>query len=374
MKKKLLFFYLRTWGWHISNAKALKSYFDDKMWDEVDIKLQDGLEKSKNLFKKIIEDWYAKLQSKWRLFYNFLYFFNKNSFFAKINQILMSKAIKNQIEEYILDNNPDCIVIFHFFLIKPVTKIISDLWKKTKIITIVTDPFTVPKLRFLEKNMTYIVYSSKAQEIAIKNWIDKKNIFVFSPIVDPKYEKKPSKEYLQKLKKKYWIKSDKKNILIFGGGDGMKNTEKIIEKFLEKKINTKLFVICGKDKTLKENIEKIISEKNIKNIQVFGFIDFVYDLICVADLVVTKAWPASIMEIIHLGKIPVINNYIWEQEKWNVEFVVKNQIWIYEKNIEKMIFKIQNILKNSDFYEKNIKKLKIENWAKNIAKFIIKNI
>ena len=43
-------------------------------------------------------------------------------------------------------------------------------------------------------------------------------------------------------------------------------------------------------------------------------------------------------------KIPVINNYIWEQEKGNMEFVCKREMGILEKNTRR----IPDVLKSSD--------------------------
>ena len=57
---------------------------------------------------------------------------------------------------------------------------------------------------------------------------------------------------------------------------------------------------------------------------------YVYELINIADVVITKGGPNTIMEILMSGKIPIVNSYIWEQEKGNLEFVVQNGLGVYE--------------------------------------------
>jgi len=43
--------------------------------------------------------------------------------------------------------------------------------------------------------------------------------------------------------------------------------------------------------------------------------DFIYELINISDVVLTKCGASTIMENINLKKVPVVNDYIWEQEQ-----------------------------------------------------------
>jgi processive 1,2-diacylglycerol beta-glucosyltransferase/1,2-diacylglycerol 3-beta-galactosyltransferase len=50
------------------------------------------------------------------------------------------------------------------------------------------------------------------------------------------------------------------------------------------------------------------------------------------------------MEILMMGKVPVVNSYIREQEKGNVEFIIRNKLGFYEPNVKKMIGIIKDML------------------------------
>lgn len=103
------------------------------------------------------------------------------------------------------------------------------------------------------------------------------------------------------------------------------------------------------------------------------FIDFIYDLINISDVVVTKWWPATLMEILMMNKVPLITSYIWEQEKGNVEFVVHNSLGIYEPTIRKMIPIIKRVVEWEEGieYRRNIEKLHLKNWTEGVAEYLL---
>ena len=373
MKKKILFLYLKTWWGHVSTAKAVTKYLHDHHHDEVEVVLEDGLEDSYPFIKEIVEKWYATLQDKWKYIYSFLYACNKNRLLAKTTQFLMKQCTEKYIQEAILRHQPTEIVIFHFFLVQPVVEILSLMDKKIPVTTVVTDPFTPPRLWFLEKKMNYVVYSEQARDHAIDWWISPKNIRQFPTIVDEKYSKKISAQEVLVKKKQYHMNPNLKTTLLLGWGDGMPNGEKIVEDLLALPGEREIVVVCGKNNLLYEEINYIKKTHPEKHIHVYGFIDFVYDMISVADVIITKWWPATLMEILLLGKIPVINSYLWWQEKGNVKFVVNNGIWIYEKNREEMIKNVQKILNwEQKEYLDRLNKLALRNGVAEFSEWLLR--
>ena len=74
-----------------------------------------------------------------------------------------------------------------------------------------------------------------------------------------------------------------------------------------------------------------------------------------------------------MRKIPVIINYMWEQEKGNVEFLVNNEMGIYEPDVSKLPRLIEGLLEDKSNYLKyvsNIEKASLTNGAKKVADFI----
>jgi processive 1,2-diacylglycerol beta-glucosyltransferase/1,2-diacylglycerol 3-beta-galactosyltransferase len=81
------------------------------------------------------------------------------------------------------------------------------------------------------------------------------------------------------------------------------------------------------------------------------------------------------MEILIMGKVPVINNYIWEQEKGNMEFVCHGKMGILEKNTSSLPDVLHRLLTDNEFYNSicnNIKNASISNGVGPVSDYILK--
>ena len=117
-----------------------------------------------------------------------------------------------------------------------------------------------------------------------------------------------------------------------------------------------------------------LSEKNISNVTVLGYINYVYELMQSSDIVISKCGASTFMEILLSKKVPIISSYLWEQEKGNVEFIVDNDMGFYETSTKKIAKIVNKLISNREFYEEivfNIDKAKLKNGNKELADFII---
>jgi len=81
------------------------------------------------------------------------------------------------------------------------------------------------------------------------------------------------------------------------------------------------------------------------------------------------------MEILMMGKVPVINNYIWEEEKGNMEFVCQSKMGILEKNTRFLPDVLHRLLTDNEFYNSirnNIKNSAISNGVGQVSDYILK--
>lgn len=73
-----------------------------------------------------------------------------------------------------------------------------------------------------------------------------------------------------------------------------------------------------------------------------------------------------------LNKIPVINSYIREQEKGNVQFVTQNNLGIYEPQHRKMALLVHKMLEdNLESYHQRISNMQLKNGTQEIAEYIL---
>lgn len=372
-KQKYLFVYLKTGGGHLAPARAIFNYMKKYFSESAEPKLIYGFEKTPRWVQYIIEDGYRMLQYTGKWFFEFLYAINKIQIIARITCNLLAPFMREYLEETILSEKPDKIVIFHFFCIIPIHKILKKKKLSIPVITVITDPFTPHPMWFLIKNQNFIVFSKDLEAKILKKKRGYK-VHSFPFVIDDKFSKELSNEEIISVKKKYEYDPAKKMLLILGGGDGIPKGEKILEELLKSKINSEIGIVCGKNEILKRGAEKLRKKYEAEHLKIYGYVDFIYDLINISDVVLTKCGASTIMEILNLKKVTVVNDYIWEQEQGNVDYLIEKKLGIYEPKIKKLPEAVKNLLEDEKLYSsyrENILKEKLENGVAKVARHII---
>lgn len=371
-KGKYLLLYLKTGGGHLAPARSIAAYLQ-KNDPEIMPVLIDGLQEAPSYARFIVEDGYRILQSRAKWYYEMLYATNKISSLARWNSYLVSDRVKPFLKEKILNTKLCKIVIFHFFLIKPVYEILEENGLDIPVITVVTDPFTAHPMWFIQKDQNYVVFSERLKEHMLKKQIPSDNIHVFPFILNDRFSTPAGQEEIPSLKEKYGFDPNKKVVLIMGGGDGIPKGEAILRSLMKDPVPAQIAIVCGRNKKLYDYAMKLKNKGNFMDMKVYGYIDFVYELLNISDVVITKCGASTFMEILMTGKIPVVNDYIWEQEKGNVEFLVKNQLGIFEKSVRRLPAVINRLLTDKEFfslYQNNIKNAGLKNGTTDVARFI----
>ena len=135
----------------------------------------------------------------------------------------------------------------------------------------------------------------------------------------------------------------------------------------------RLQLCAGKIHRSLKKAEKLKRISGNSGIKIYGYVDIIYELLNVSDLVITKCGASTFMEIVMSKKIPVIINYIWEQEKGNMEYLVNKKMGIYEPNVKKLTRLINDLLNNPaecSVYIDNINKQELKNGNVMVAEFI----
>ncbi|MBE0572064.1 MAG: hypothetical protein IH618_11015 [Ignavibacteriaceae bacterium] len=372
-KKKYLFVYLKTGGGHLAPARAIFNYLNKHFSDTTEPKLIYGFEKTPRWVQYIIEDGYRMLQYTGKWFFEFLYAVNKIPIVARITCLLIAPFMEKYLEETILKEKPDKIVIFHFFLIIPIFNILKKNKLSIPVTTVITDPFTPHTMWFLVNNQNFIVFSNDLEEKVLRKRRGY-TIHTFPFVIDDKFSKTLSSDEIISVKKKYGYDPTKKILLILGGGDGIPKGEKILEEILSSKPDYEIGIVCGKNEVLQKGAERLKEKYQIAQLKIYGYVDFIYELINISDVVLTKCGASTIMEILNLKKVPVVNDYIWEQEQGNVDYLIEKKLGIYEPKIKKLPQAVKNLLEDEKLYSsyrENILKEKIENGVAKVARHII---
>jgi processive 1,2-diacylglycerol beta-glucosyltransferase/1,2-diacylglycerol 3-beta-galactosyltransferase len=372
-KKKYLLLYLKTGGGHLAPAKSIAKVLEQNYNNEIEPVLVDGFHETNFIIKYLIEDGYRNLQANATWFYEALYALFKFDFIAGFNNKLISFFVKPYLRKVFRSTKPDKVIIFHFFLIEPAYEVMSELNLNIPLITVVTDPYTAHPLWFFKKEQNFIVFSERLKLHCMKRGIKDNNIHVFPFILSERFSIPIDPLKIPQLKKELGFPEGKKIILILGGGDGIPKGYRILKRLVNTRDNIEVAIVCGKNSSLLKKAEKLKKNSDNSGIKVYGYVDIIYELLNISDLVITKCGASTFMEIVMSNKIPVIINYIWEQEKGNMEYVVSKKMGIYEPNVKKLTRLINDLLndpaKCSVFID-NINKEELKNGNVMVAEFI----
>ncbi len=372
-KQKYFLLYLKTGAGHLAPARSIAQYFSAVHGDSIDPVLIDGLTDAKSFPRSIIEKGYRLLQAHAKWYYEFLYATNKFPPIGYLNVAVANFFIKPYLKKRIDEERPAKIVIFHFFLIAPVFDILKELQYQIPVITVVTDPFTAHPLWFQREEQKFIVFSERLRKYCIEiRKISETQLRLFPFIIDEKFSTPLPTSDIAKVKQKFGFALDKKCVLIIGGGDGIPHGKNILRQLLRASLDVEIAIVCGKNREL--HAVALELQRQYPSLKVFGFVDYVYELLNASDIVITKCGASTIMEILMMKKIPIINDYIWEQELGNMEFVRDNELGIFERNIAELPSIVRKLVSDEKEYQRfrqNIEKMKIRSGTKEVAEFLI---
>ena len=368
LKKKFLFLYLRTGGGHLAPAKSVSDFLNNHHNEDLETYLFDGFEKSSNIVKLVVVDGYRFLQSKAKWIYEFLYAIHKIKIISRLASCLVNLFIEPHLENKILELMPNKIVIFHFFLIEPTYKILRKRNLAIPIITVVTDPFTAHPLWFLNREQNFILFSDKLKSKCVKEGISVDKIHILNFPIQEKFYRVPTIDEFNNYKKEFQLDT-RKVLLILGGGEGIPKGIQIVKSVCSKLIDIHVVFVCGNNQQLFNKANQIKKINGYKNLTVLGFTTKIYELLNISDAVITKCGASTIMEILTIGKIPIVNSYIWEQEKGNVEFLIENNFGIFEKRINALPDIVQGLF--SDNMNKKFMRKIHSNGPNDIARFLL---
>lgn len=372
----ILFAYLRTGGGHLAPARALASVIDREYSGRARAVLVDGLEGGPPFARWMLEDGYRILQARARWYYQFLYLANKLPPVAWANARLVVPFVKRRLAEVLRRERPDRIVVVHFLLIEPIVEILRESGDTTPVTVLVTDPYTAHPLWFRHKELQFVLFSEELRGKCLALGIPPDRLNVFPFVLAEKFSTPLPAEGVEQVRRKLGFTPGGKMVLVLGGADGIPRGETILRRLVKEVRGADLAIVCGRNAGLLRAAERVALASGRKDVRVYGYVDFADDLIHAADLVISKCGASTFTEILLSGKIPVITNYLWEQEKGNKDFLERSATGFYEPRLRRLPRLINRLLTDdalASAYRANIRTLGLTNGAPQVARWLVES-
>lgn len=126
----------------------------------------------------------------------------------------------------------------------------------------------------------------------------------------------------EQIRREVGLSSNKRTILLMGGGFGVASTKDAFKKLLKIDRDMQIVVVCGKNEKLRKDLERIAHGD--ARARIFGFRKDVHDLMQVSDFIISKAGGATTSEAMARGLPMLVFSPTPGQE-------VRNTVYLMEK-------------------------------------------
>ncbi len=335
---------------------------------EQDIELFDVLDYTNSFFKWFYDASYLFMITYFPFVWGFFYYlldFKLVYFLISPIRYAINFLNSKRLRDKLINENPQVVISAHFFASQVVANLLARGYlPKTKLITVLTD--FLPHFFWINyKTHFYSVALPRAKEELIRRGVAKEKIRVFGIPVSRSFLESQEKS---SLKEKLNFSPKKPVVLIVSGGFGVGPVEKMLCALDKYGMDIELAVVCGRNTSLFKRLKKINFRKKI---EVFGFVDNMYELMGASDLIITKAGGMSISEALASRLPMIIVRPVPGQETRNCYILTHNKVAIKIKNLKQLKIAVVKLLQDNTrkTYLENVKFISHPRAAFDIIEF-----
>lgn len=366
MQKHFLIFYLNTGAGHKSAATALRQAILER-YPSAKVTLTLGYDTRQFWYHLIFEKGYHFSSTVVPPIFSAIIKLFRHRWVQHLAAKVVGIPLSRYIRKVIRKNNVTDVISVHFLVTPSCVRAVRRLKQVNPKMNlsfrcIVTDPFAPEAAWFYSKNVHYDVFSERARNLAIQRFgIPEENVAVMPFILNKKYSSPPTPQRIAELRKKYGFPDDRRILLLAGGGEGLPHATAVVNACLQRKNKFALVVVCGRSKVMEKSLKLIAASNPSLDLHVFGFVDYMEELIAICDCAVIKAGPATLMEVLRYRKPVIICSYI-KHEMANIRFARYNKVgWLIRKPT-RIIEQVEKLFTDDEYYAKiqeNLEKIQI---------------
>jgi processive 1,2-diacylglycerol beta-glucosyltransferase len=337
---RVLIFYINPNSGHHSAALALQEQFLLK-YPHVETSVLDFMKYIHPVFAQLLMKTYKGLIKRSPGTWEYLYNNPKVLQTTATIRNLMTRLNLIRIRKVITDFKPHAVVCTQAI---PCGALAYYKRKKNMsfpLIGVGTD-FATHSYWFHEEVNRYVVPSEKEAIRLESNGLEAHRIRDFGIPIRPKFLQSHDKVL---LKEKYGLHEEIFTILIMGGSQGLGRIDKIVKRISRIHAAFQLLIVAGTNKSLLKDLNGYQKKgKYQRYIRVFSHVDYVDELMEIADLIVTKPGGLTCSEAIVKRCPMILVNPLPGQEKQNAEYLSAEKVAISIDEQDELIKILSHIL------------------------------
>jgi processive 1,2-diacylglycerol beta-glucosyltransferase len=269
--------------------------------------------------------------------------------------------------EDIIQSQPDVIVSTHFLPPEILGRARQKGLIRSKMITVVTDFY--PHTFWVNPGTDhYWVMADETKQDLVRRGVSEGIVTAGGiPIL---HAFQPTGKRLEILRK-YGLEENRFTIFLTSGSFGLGPQEAILEELKAFKDKVQCFVVCANNKELKAILDGKVYPYPVK---IFGFVDFMPDLMEASDLMVAKSGGSTTSEALTKGVVMVVMAPIPGQETRNVKLLKLRDAAYFLNDPHEIYGIVKGILDDPSSLQKKrdaIKLLARPNASEDLVKMIL---
>ncbi|MFN8452256.1 MAG: glycosyltransferase [Anaerolineae bacterium] len=325
MTKRVLFLMSDTGGGHRAAAEAIGEALKQRYGSRVEVELVDVFKSYSSFPWNYMPEFYPWLINHGKSSWGMGYKLSNTRRRAKAISQGMYVTIEGRIKRMVREHPADVVVCVHSVLTHLAAQALNAVGEtRPPFVVVVTDLVSTHMFWYDHRADRTLTPTLPAYERGLSAGLDAETMRVTGLPVHPRFsEGLPSKH---EARRSLGWDPHLPTLLIVGGGEGMGPMYKTARAINSRHLNCQLVIISGRNKTLKAKLEN--SHWN-QPTHIYGFVNDMPRLMSAADVLVSKAGPATICEACIAGLPMILYDAIPGQETGNVEYVLTNGAGVF---------------------------------------------
>jgi processive 1,2-diacylglycerol beta-glucosyltransferase len=342
MAEKVLIVSLRAGAGHLMAAAALEAACLDSK-PALAVRNIDLLDYSTDLIKLLYGKMYLDLVKLLPELYAYSYkHYEPSKKFIK-PRFLIDRFSFSAFFELMEDFDPDVLVCTHFIPTALVENYRRKRRKRFSIAVTLTD-YEFHPLWIAPNIDLYFTATQEVKSSLMYYGVEPEKIVVSGIPVHPRFSQPKDRE---SLLRKHDLREGSPIILISAGSFGITPLEEVMDELGGIKEEFQLMVVCGKNADLeKELLEKQKTQPRLR--KVFGFVDFMDELMVMSNLLITKPGGITVSESLAVGLPMILIEPIPGQEEANADYVVEQGAAVRARSVSSLIYKLELLIGDSE--------------------------
>ncbi len=218
---------------------------------------------------------------------------------------------------------PDAVLVTHFLPADVCSAAKRAGWLRAPLIAVVTD-FHPHRFWIAPEPEAMVINTQEGAQVLTRRGVAPERIHIHGIPIARAFGTAMPRASLQE---RFGLHPDRRTVLVTSGGTTVGQFERVVESLtaLEADLpgRMQLLVVCGEDEGARRRLSEY-ANTNRMPMQVFGFVDFMADLMAASDLVVAKAGGLTVSEALGRALPLVLYHVIPGQERMNAEYTARH--------------------------------------------------